>query len=207
MENTLKQSKKENNMNWITSDLHLNHTNIAGGLVSNWPSGFRTFRTVKEMNTTLIDNLNKYVQWDDTLWFLGDFCFGGHELTPEWRKKINCQTIHWIRGNHDTSAFKYKDHFTSIRDYWQGDIEGHQFVLFHYAMRVWYHNNRGVFHCYGHSHDNLEKEEWGKSMDVGVDAAYRITGEYRPFSIKEVVDILSKRPIKAIDHHTPKNIR
>ena len=194
-------------MDWITSDLHLNHPNIAGKKVSKWPDGYRTFDSVPEMNKELLARLNEYVKWDDTLWFLGDFCFGGHHLTPHWRDQINCQTIHWIRGNHDGHAYKYRNKFTSIQDCWSGSIEGHQFVLYHYAQRVWYHNNKGVLHCYGHSHNNLEKEQWGRSMDVGVDAAYHLTGEYRPFSIEEVAEMLNKRPIKAVDHHTIKNAR
>lgn len=188
-------------MNWITSDLHINHKNITGKKVSSWPGGYRTFDTIPQMNEEIIARLNEYVKHDDVLWFLGDFCFGGHEKTPAWRDRINCQTINWIRGNHDEHALKYKDKFNWIKDYWAGDIEGHQFVLFHYAMRVWYHNNKGVLHCYGHSHNNLEKEAWGRSMDIGIDSAYALTGEYRPFTIQEVADILNKRPIKAVDHH------
>lgn len=190
-------------MDWITSDLHLNHPNIAGKKVSKWPSGYRTFNSVPEMNEEIIKKLNEYVKWDDTLWFLGDLCFGGHHLTPHWRDRINCQTINWILGNHDEHAYLYKAKFNWLKHYWEGTIGGHRFVLSHYAMRVWHHNNRGVLHCYGHSHNSLEKEPWGRSMDVGIDSAYALIGEYRPFSIQEVADILNKRPIKAVDHHSP----
>ena len=54
---------------------------------------------------------------------------------------------------------------------------------------------------YGHSHDSLEYEAWGKSMDVGVDAAFRILGQYRPFSYEEIKAIMDKRDIKVLDHH------
>jgi hypothetical protein len=38
-------------------------------------------------------------------------------------------------------------------------------------------------------------------MDVGVDVAYRMFGEYRPFSIGDITRIMEKRDIHQIDHH------
>jgi hypothetical protein len=40
-----------------------------------------------------------------------------------------------------------------------------------------------------------------KSMDVGVDAAYKRFGEYRPFSLDEVLKIMENKKIKIVDHH------
>ena len=71
----------------------------------------------------------------------------------------------------------------------------------HYAHRIWDKSHHGVCHLYGHSHSSLEHIEWGKSMDVGVDNAFRLFGQYRPFSMEEVTEILDKRPILFIDHH------
>ncbi len=68
-------------------------------------------------------------------------------------------------------------------------------------MRVWLGSHKGYYHCYGHSHGSLESKPWGKSMDVGIDSAYRLFGEYRPFSLEEVVEILDKRKIEIVDHH------
>jgi hypothetical protein len=51
---------------------------------------------------------------------------------------------------------------------------------------------------YGHAHGSAE--EWmdfympGRlSMDVGVDNAYRVLGEYRPFSFPEISSIMKSR--------------
>jgi hypothetical protein len=38
-------------------------------------------------------------------------------------------------------------------------------------------------------------------MDVGVDVAYRMFGEYRPFHLNEIIDIMSKKIISPVDHH------
>jgi calcineurin-like phosphoesterase family protein len=70
----------------------------------------------------------------------------------------------------------------------------------HYAHRVWPHHHKGSIHLYGHSHSNLD-DDWGKSMDVGVDAAYKRFGEYRPFSLDEVLKIMENKKIKIVDHH------
>lgn len=189
-------------MIWLSSDFHFSHANIAGPSTSNWKSGYRDFKSVEEMNSTLLKTINKYVQHDDTLFYLGDFAFGGRSKIPSLRAQINCSTIHFIRGNHDHREKEWKDSFSSIQDYWQGKLEGYEFILSHYAFRVWYASHKGSFHCYGHSHGSLERTPYGKSMDVGVDNAYRLTGEYRPFSVDEIVKILEKREIEFPDHHS-----
>lgn len=203
----MNQEKSNSNI-WISSDWHLNHSNIAGKEVSKWNGGYRNFKSTYDMNEEIIKTINKYVKWDDELWFLGDFCFGGHKLTPRWRERINCQTFNVIRGNHDGHIDEYKDSFTSIQDYWEGQLGSHHFVLCHYAFRVWLGSHKGYLHCYGHSHSTLEKHPNGRSMDVGIDNAYKLTGEYKPFNINEVVSILMKREIAFNDgHNSETNVR
>ncbi len=188
-------------MIWFTSDWHLGHANIAGPSVSNWKSGFRDFPGVHEMNNTLITNINKYVAVEDTIYFLGDFCFGGHSKTPNFRDQINCQNIHVIRGNHDQHIDKYKDKFLSIQDVLSITVDKQTFFLSHYAHRVWYGSHKGFIHLYGHSHNSIP--DFGKSMDVGIDAAYWLFKEYRPFSITEILGIMEFKEVTLVDHHSP----
>lgn len=185
---------------WFTSDLHLGHPNITGPEVSKWKDGFRTFKSVPEMDTELLRQLNSRVAQDDILYFLGDFTFKGSTSIKSYRNLITCQDIRFVKGNHD----KRRDIvsvFGHCYDYIEEDLLGIRFCMMHYAMRVWNKSHRGSLHLYGHSHANLEDAPYGRSMDVGVDAAYKRYGEYRPFSLKEVVDILAKRPLVLIDHH------
>lgn len=51
----------------------------------------------------------------------------------------------------------------------------------------------------GNSHGSLVTED--RSMDVGIDAAYNVFGEHRFFTLEEVYDILSKKPIISGDYH------
>jgi calcineurin-like phosphoesterase family protein len=160
------------------------------------------------MNEALLANLNNMVGQDDTLYFLGDFCFGGHDLTPKWRARINCKNVYWMKGNHDAKQHLYKDHFTFAGDTLNVTIQGQPIFMSHYSHRIWEGSHKGYWHLYGHSHASAEAFPWGKSMDVGVDNAYRLFGEYRPFTFDEVKRILDKREIAFIDHHSQEtNVR
>ena len=119
----------------------------------------------------------------------------------------------------DSSPHKYKDWrdslfeinsqnlFTSVSDILNfgitsNNIKGKlRFFCSHYAHRIWNQSHHGVMHLYGHSHSTLEHDQWGKSMDVGIDNAIKLLGEYRPFNILEVYDILKVRDTHIIDHH------
>src|SRR6478752_3632948 len=104
-------------MHWLTSDWHLGHINIAGPKVSKWKDGYRNFDSVKEMDKTIINDINRHVSKNDVIWMLGDFSFGSDTMIPVYRNRINCNNIHIIRGNHDHFIDNYSEGFTSISDY------------------------------------------------------------------------------------------
>ena len=190
-------------MIWFSSDFHFQHTNIAGPKVSKWKNGYRDFNNVKEMDEKIIENLNKYIKHDDILYFLGDFAFGDHRKIPELRNRINCNTIHLLKGNHDNDIDKYKKEFSSINDVLHLTINGRNYFLSHYSHRVWNKSHQGCIHLYAHSHDSIP--DYGKSMDIGIDVAYRLYKEYRPFSLSEIIEIMDKKEIGVLDHHAIKN--
>ena len=61
----------------------------------------RDFKTLADMNETLVAEINAIVGENDTLYHLGDWSFGGINQIWEFRKQINCKNIHLILGNHD----------------------------------------------------------------------------------------------------------
>lgn len=78
---------------FFTSDTHFNHTNILQYCN-------RPFKTVDQMNETIITNWNNVVEPDDVVFHIGDFCLGGAE---EWNKildRLNGR-IYLVLGNHD----------------------------------------------------------------------------------------------------------
>jgi calcineurin-like phosphoesterase family protein len=199
------------NMNmWFTSDTHYGHTNIAGESVSRWQRGYRDFGSVWEMNKSLIEGINKYVKEDDILYHLGDWSFGGIHNIKLFRDSIICQNIHLILGNHDEhivdkevkfhdSSFNPIELFSSVQDVLHLEIGKIKIFLSHYSHRVWNGSHKGVVHLYGHSHASIP--DFGRSMDVGVDVAYKMFGEYRPFNIGDISRIMEKREIHKIDCH------
>lgn len=77
----------------------------------------------------------------------------------------------------------------------------------HWPLRSWWDMKHGVWHVYGHEHGNIEHLPWSKSLDGGVDNAFRLYGEYRPFDYDMIEEQLKDRPIFEFGHHTLKNDR
>lgn len=179
--------------------------NWKGDGSSNW----RISReAVENMDNTLIDNINKMVGENDILYHLGDFCFGPkHDIlrtASNYRRRIKCKNIYFIWGNHD--SFDIKNCFSICYDILNVNVNKQKIVLCHYAMAVWDKSHRSALHLYGHSHANaepwLDKVMPGRrSMDVGVDNAYRLLGEYRPFAFEEITAFLLKNTGFHFDHH------
>ena len=199
---------------WFTSDSHYAHSSISGPELSKWKSGYRTFKTVQEMNECLIDTINKYVKEDDILYHLGDFSFGSPQKMYDFRKSLICKTIHLIKGNHDEIFDEFHEEkrqrlsfdpyelFASVRDIMEVRHGKHKFFLSHYPHLSWHHATKGVIMLHGHEHggfNHLNKNVL--RMDVGIDSAKMILGEYRPFSIEEVIDINTRKKIIPIKHH------
>src|SRR5690606_19432223 len=87
---------------WISSDFHAYHKNLCTGS-SSWSdkSGCRDFSNQYIMTDYIVDNINRLIQQQDILLFLGDWSFGGRENIFKFRERINCSNIHLILGNHD----------------------------------------------------------------------------------------------------------
>ncbi len=197
---------------FFTADTHYGHANIAGKNVSKWKDGYRDFKSVDDMNQELVKQINKHVGVEDTLYHLGDWSFGGIENIWKFRKQIICQDIHLILGNHDhhieenkildidngMTSFA-KTLFSSVSHYKELKTTAGIIVLSHYGHRVWHGSHKGWIHLYGHSHGSLPM--LGKSMDIGVDSAKMLLGEYRPFYLSEIINIMSNRAIYFPDHH------
>lgn len=186
---------------YLTSDLHLNHRNIIKYCN-------RPFATTGEMDARLLDNINKTVGENDLLIHLGDFCFGSkdsyYQIAQAYRNRIVCKNIINIWGNHDHR--KIHDLFSETYDLYTLIAQNQKMVLCHYAMAIWKDSHKSAWHLYGHSHATAEKMldtimPGRRSMDVGVDNAAKILGEYRPFSVDEIRKIMEKKAGFQFDHH------
>ncbi len=177
---------------YFSSDWHLGHSNIL-------KYDNRPFFSIEEHDAEILRLHNLTVSKTDDFYFLGDFCFGRPEYAEEFLRKMNGNKF-FIWGNHDKHMVSlYKKYGQYLGKMEIIKIEGQEITLSHFAMRVWNRSHHGTFMCYGHSHDALETTPWGKSMDVGVQSAYRLFGEYRPFSFEEIKNILDQR--ETLTHH------
>lgn len=198
---------------------HYGHKNIVKG-TSDWDdkSRCRNFDTMEEHNETLVNNINKVVKADDTLYHLGDWSFGGIHNINKFRNLINCKNIHLILGNHDhhieNNTSDLQALFNSVSHYKEVKYAGKHFILSHFAMRVWNKSHHGSIMLYGHSHGTLDamrpeftEPTWigdnyfiknYKTMDIGVDTH----PEFRPYHIGEILKIMESKDVALnIDHH------
>ena len=167
-----------------------------------------SLESIYRMNEDFINTINSMVAPDDTLWHLGDFCFcrRGEEynIAKRFRDRIACRNINLIWGNHDRREISRA--FNEVYDKATVVVNNQLIVMDHYAHAVWEKSHRGSWHIYGHSHSTAEK--WlnemmpnRRSIDVGVDNAIKILGEYRPFSFKDLQKIFAHKTGCSIDHH------
>ncbi len=160
---------------FFTSDTHLGHANIIKYCK-------RPFDSVELMDEAIISNWNNTVKNNDTVYHLGDFCFGSAE---RYLDRLN-GTIMMVRGNHDKAILDVYGH--QAMPYKRiVSINGQYIVLSHFAMRVWDKSHFNSWHLYGHSHGALPS--CGKSFDVGVDA-----WNYYPISFEQVKRQMSLQP-------------
>ena len=157
---------------FITSDLHLDHTNIIRLCK-------RPFLGIDEMNNTLVHNWNNTVSNKDTVYFIGDLAYGrGSNSTDYWLKRLKGKII-FIKGNHDKSdKLKLYDNYIL-------ECKGIKFFLTHEPDNVpqdW----KGWAIC-GHKHNNSPEEfpfinKKTKRINVSVELT-----KYRPVDIEELI--------------------
>ena len=167
---------------FFTSDHHFGHKNnlhLGKG---------RSFLTLEEMDTEMIDRWNSVVADGDMVYHIGDFSYKCHPRRVEeilaqlkGRKRL-------IVGNHDKNPTKRSKHWEHVWEYHELTIGKQRIVLGHYPMREW----NGLFHgswmLHGHCHGNLADDPYLKSFDVGVDCH-----DFTPITFEQVTEIMSHK--------------
>lgn len=175
-------------MIWFTADWHVGHHNIIRH--SNRP-----FANTLDMDRAIFNGLRK-IRSGDSLYILGDIALQKRLALGALDKVQHGVQVFVVFGNHD------RDHRTHILNHprvvWGRSMEevrvmNQHITLSHYAMRVWNRSHYGAWQLYGHSHNNLKP--WDQQLDVGVDSAAKLLGEYRPFSFDEVQKLVREAPL------------
>ena len=166
-------------MIWFTADFHLSHKNIIKYCN-------RPFKSIEEMDDTILRNLKKSVKSDDILYFLGDLTFK-KETAIVFFDMLEGIEIHYIIGNHDSNeviniARQFCASVSSLTDIY---LHEQPITLCHYAMRIWNKSHFNAWQLFGHSHGRLDSI--GKQYDVGVD-----TNNFHPISFENLIAVMHK---------------
>ncbi len=161
---------------WFISDTHFSHANIIK--YTNRP-----FVTIEEMDRTLIDNWNAYVDTQDQVFFLGDFGLGSIKHLQSICVQLNGSKV-CIRGNHDANASRmYRIGFSVVLEAAVLKIGQHNVELIHspsYPPPL-------HFQLHGHIHEKRPNKLIDNQLNLCVEV-----WDYKPVSEKVILSILDK---------------
>lgn len=171
-------------MKLFTADPHLGADHIH-------QFAHRPFFTAADHHAYMVAGINKRARRGDTLVVVGDFCHG--DPRP-WLSQIICDDIILYRGNHDDDEHNHR----FLRYFDQGYEElanGKKVWCNHYPALYWRGSHNNSWHVYGHEH--AVREDYinalfpqRAAMEVSVDNARRILGDFVPFTEDEIIQQL-----------------
>lgn len=173
---------------FLISDTHFGHTNTWEKFTLEDGSPLRPFTSTEEMDETMVDNWNKTVRPQDTVYHLGDVVIARRHL--ETVKRLNGRKI-LIRGNHD--IFKDKDYYEAGFEQIHGvRVFVDQFILSHIPLHPDCVGERFKRNVHGHLHGNRITRE----MDGGMGATYK---ELDPRYLSVCVEQINFTPVSFDD--------
>jgi len=165
----------------------------------------RPYDDPTKMTLEMARVINSVVGANDVLYHLGDWSFGGKDKIRRFREMLNCNTIHFVYGNHDHNIMEndeFKALFASTQDVVRKTFAGVGFVLFHEPIGAWAGMGRSYIQLHGHCHGNYVNT-LNRQLDVGVD-----TNGFKPYSLDEILDRFKDVSPSRVDHHDEKsNVR
>lgn len=169
-------------MYYFTSDFHLGHFNIIKYCQ-------RPFKTLEEMDSIIIKNINERIDEEDTLFFLGDFCMKRSSEASDapqnafeyYRNQIKCKNIIFIKGNHDKNNSTKTIIQSLIIEY-----GGSRIYLTHDPK---YAKSEFGFNFCGHVHEKWQFQKLGyKSTICNLSVEH---WNYHPVTINEIFQAYS----------------
>ncbi len=161
---------------WFTSDYHFGHDNIIKYCN-------RPFKNIHEMNSAITRNHNSRVKPDDTVLFLGDFCFKGKSGPQTYLEKLNGNFV-FIRGNHDNN-----NSLNAIIENVVINHGGQEIFLTHRPVDF---DPAYKLNLVGHVHEKWKKKVEGKTtlINVGADV-----WNFMPINIQEILKEVNRNEV------------
>ena len=180
---------------FVTADQHWGHANIL-------KYSQRRFGSIGEHDAELIRAWNSVVGDNDRVYHLGDVTLGNAGLAHDVFQHLNGE-IHvlgypwhhdarWIKSPQFSRCgpVKIEMPIVVLEHMFKPGIEWLPVILCHYPFEVWDRKHYGTVHLHGHVHGELPRIL--NRLDVGVDGAFRLLGEYRPFRMEEAIELAVK---------------
>ncbi len=176
---------------FVTADQHWGHANIL-------QSCDRKFSSIDEHDAELIRAWNNAVGNADIVYHLGDVTLRNAAFAVEILGQLNGQICvlgypwhhdsRWLKTPLSSRAGRVTieppvvvlEHMLELGEHWL------PVVLCHYPFEVWDRKHYGAVHLHGHTHGTLPQIP--NRLDIGVDVAFKLFGEYRPLRLDEALE-------------------
>lgn len=174
---------------FLCSDLHLGHKNIL-------QYDNRSFDTIDLHDETILENWNSLISENDTVYFLGDWCFSLEKGI--WFAEKCKGKVFFLKGNHDRllKNKRLSGRFEWIKDYHELLFQDTVICLFHYELATWNQCHRGAIHFFGHSHQPYQGEH--RKLNVGINL-----WNFSPIRLDKAVALCQSYKNK--QHHSEEN--
>lgn len=176
---------------FFISDFHFSHKNII-------EYANRPFKSIQEMDKTMIDNFIHTVPEGSTCYILGDI------FEPKYLGLFINRKLIFILGNYDRSKKKEKEIYEVINDFYL-DCEVYKFPILIKKFLWLSHepleymtSSMPYLNIHGHSHSDINYlngktwEEGNRRFNVCVDANLI---DYKPITLKQIGRILKLRSL------------
>lgn len=167
--------------NFVTADLHFGHQKIM-------EYENRPFASVEIMNETMIQNWNRVVSNQDTVFVLGDVSFLDQENTKAIVERLHGHKI-LIMGNHDQNHsinWWLEVGFQEVSNY---PIIVDEFIVMSHNPPSYYNEATPYFYLYGHVHaSEMYQTITKQTACVSVER-----WEYTPVTIDRIKTLLQEK--------------
>ena len=138
--------------------------------------------------------INVLFQLNGDWWFI----LGNHCNVGKLETAIN--TVNQMKGtNHRLLGWYYRLNIVEKSDVKDKKDFKKLVILCHFPIESWDSMGRGSWHCFGHLHSKTVDHHSGQEMssipnrlDCGIDNAYKLYGEHRAFTWKEIKQFMNK---------------
>lgn len=157
--------------NYYIADCHFGHAAVLN-------FDHRPFADIQQMEESMVMLWNSVVWREDTVYILGDFCWGKKDEWIRILQKLNGHKV-LILGNHDLGQYppELRREFDDIKEYKEiRDGERHV-ILCHYPIPFYKHSNDPNYYMLcGHVHVTKE-DKWLEKWTAELRAAVTATSE------------------------------